>query len=103
MGTVKTNLVRLIALAALAGVAIALIAVVSASMSDGDGDGEQTTTRTEPAKKSRKPTESKYIVEIGDTLEGISVKTGVSVRRLLKLNEGLDPQAISPGQELKLR
>lgn len=44
-----------------------------------------------------------YEVEEGDTLTAISAETGVSVARIEALNPGLDPQALSPGQELRLR
>lgn len=44
-----------------------------------------------------------YEVEEGDTLTAISAETGVSVARIETLNPGLDPQALSPGQEIRLR
>lgn len=44
-----------------------------------------------------------YEVEEGDTLTAISEKTGVSLARIETLNPGLDPQALTPGQEIRLR
>jgi LysM repeat protein len=50
---------------------------------------------------THKPTT--YTVKSGDTLSGIAAKTGVSTTTLEKLNPHLEPQALSPGQHLKLR
>jgi LysM repeat protein len=44
-----------------------------------------------------------YVVKSGDSLSGISVKTGVSVPRLESLNPGVDPAALRTGQRLRLR
>jgi hypothetical protein len=43
-----------------------------------------------------------YEVQSGDTLDAISVETGVSVERIQALNPDLDPQSLIAGQELKL-
>ena len=42
-------------------------------------------------------------MKVGDTLGGISEKTGVPVEQLLELNPNLDPQALVSGQKIKLR
>jgi len=47
-------------------------------------------------------TKSSYTVKPGDTLEGISAKTGVSVDELLSLNPDVDPQALTSGSDLTL-
>jgi LysM repeat protein len=47
-------------------------------------------------------TKSTYTVKTGDTLEGISSKTGIDVDELLALNPDLDPQALTPGSKLTL-
>lgn len=44
-----------------------------------------------------------YEVQSGDTLDSIAEDTGVTVGQLLELNPGIDPEALSTGQELKLR
>ena len=102
---------RFLAPLALVAVAVALILVVSKS-----GDTESTAqptgvTRTAdgsatPAagKKQRKRRVRKmYTVKPGDTPSGIAEKTGVPLDELLQLNPDLDPQALAPGAELKLR
>jgi LysM domain len=44
-----------------------------------------------------------YIVQPNDNLSAISVKTGVSVRRLEALNPAVNPNALQSGQRLRLR
>lgn len=44
-----------------------------------------------------------YTVRSGDTLSGISQKTGVSVQTIQNLNHGLNPSALQTGQRLRLR
>jgi LysM repeat protein len=44
-----------------------------------------------------------YEIKEGDTLSAIADETGVSIARIEDLNPGLDPQAITPGQEIRLR
>jgi LysM repeat protein len=46
---------------------------------------------------------SVYVVQAGDTLGGIAVKTGISVEKLQELNPNVDPQALTSGQRLKLK
>ena len=44
-----------------------------------------------------------YVVKSGDSLSGISAKTGVSVATIELLNPGVDPNALQSGQRLTLR
>ncbi len=44
-----------------------------------------------------------YVVQAGDTLSVISVRTGIPVATLESLNPGLDPNALQTGQQLRLR
>ncbi len=44
-----------------------------------------------------------YTVKPGDTLSGISQKTGVSIPTIQRLNRGLDPSALQTGHRLRLR
>lgn len=50
-----------------------------------------------------KPRKKVYEVKEGDTLTGIASSNGVSVDTIERLNPDLDPQALIPGQKLKLR
>jgi LysM domain len=44
-----------------------------------------------------------YVVQAGENLTSIAVKTGVGVGRLESLNPNLDPNALQTGQRLRLR
>jgi LysM repeat protein len=45
----------------------------------------------------------RYVVKAGDTLSAISVKTGVPLETIQRLNPGLDAQSLRTGQKVKLR
>lgn len=47
-------------------------------------------------------TKATYTVKPGDTLEGISAKTGVSVDELRTMNPDVDPQALVSGSKLTI-
>ena len=103
---------RLLAPLALVLFTAAVVAVVMTSTSGSDEERSSTpgrqagrtkpapqrTTRTQP-----RPRGKTYTVKVGDTLGGISEKTGVPVEQLLELNPNLDPQALVSGQKIKLR
>lgn len=106
---------RLLAPAALVATFLALFIVIG---SGGGGDEESagdsgstpaaTSTTSESEKTSTTPKKSssssskRYTVKPGDTPSSIAEKAGVPLERLLELNPDIDPQALSPGQKLKL-
>jgi LysM repeat protein len=94
---------RLLAPIAIAVVLVGVVVVIVSSSSDGgSGDkGSARSTATAPPKQV--PRKRTYRVRQGDTLTAISDKTGVSTAALIALNPGLDPQALQPGDRLKLR
>jgi LysM repeat protein len=53
--------------------------------------------------QSHRPAHKFYTVKSGDTLSGISQKTGVSISAIQRLNRGLNPSALQTGQRLRLR
>jgi LysM repeat protein len=57
-----------------------------------------TATRTKPVNRARS-----YTVRHGDTLSGISAKTGVPLPTLETLNPNVNPNALQTGQRLRLR
>lgn len=98
---------RVFAALALAVGVLAVVVVVS-SVNGGDDHSASGTTQSAKAKqkKSSKATRNRqktYEVKVGDTLTGISEKTGVPIEDIELLNPDLDPQALQAGQELKLR
>jgi LysM repeat protein len=45
----------------------------------------------------------RYTIRSGDTLASIAAKTGTSVARLVQLNPGIDPTALSVGQKIRVQ
>jgi|SRR5579884_1378066 len=107
IGGVARRPARYLAPLALAAVVAATAIVVS--------NGLHSSRATPPAVRSvrtqgtrrgdaaRHATPRFYVVRSGDTLSGISVKTGVSVARLESLNPRVNPSALQTGQRLRLR
>ena len=102
---------RFLAPLALVAFALALLIVVSSTTKD-DGNtpgardtGQPAQSTTSPdgeGGKKRKP-RRRYTVKSGDTPSGIAEKVNVPLDRILELNPDLDPQALTPGTEIKLR
>jgi len=93
-------------LAPLALVAALVAVIVVASNSDGgdpqpDRGGQGQARQNGGGEKSKTP--KTYVVESGDSLGTIAETFGVSVKRLERLNKGVDPNTLATGQELKLR
>jgi LysM repeat protein len=85
--------------------ALALVVVVIVTTSGGSsGDGNGNDGKTKVSKVGRKAVQKGvWIVQPGDTLGEISVKTGIDQTTLLQLNPDLDPQALLEGQRIALR
>jgi LysM repeat protein len=106
---------RFLAPLALLAFVLALVLVVSHSQSgDGSSGGEATSTQEQPAasptansggdSSSSKPKGPRfYTVKVGDTPSAIAEKTGVPLTTIEQLNPSLDPQALSPGERVRLR
>ena len=105
---------RLLAPAALIATFLALFIVIGTG---GGGDDESPVdsggsrpAATTPAKSSRSTSSKKtstgsakrYTVKPGDTPSSIAEQADIPLERLLELNPDIDPQALSPGQKLKL-
>jgi LysM repeat protein len=101
----------------LAAAAIALLVVLSSSSSDQpatDFAPPAPTTETAPKRRAARSTTTApartgptsgattYTVQSGDILATVAAKTGVSVARLRRLNPGLDANAMSVGQQIRL-
>jgi hypothetical protein len=100
---------RVVAVAGLIGAFILVIFVIATSGGGGDDNGDTSTgiTRTGPdttdPKVNKALEKGQWEVEEGDTLLGISNATGIDEDTLATLNPDIDPQALIPGQRLKLR
>jgi len=96
---------------ALVTCAVAVYAVVDNTLLKNDSSskkGNETTQRSTPAKTTttRKSSTAKrrrsYTVKSGDTLSAISVKTGVSLATIERLNPKLDADTLHAGQKVRL-
>lgn len=94
------------AFAVLALIAALILVVVSVATSPGGGDdGDNgSADKTHVSKAGRQALrKGVWIVELGDTLGAISLKTGIDQTTLEMLNPDIDPQALSEGQRIALR
>jgi LysM repeat protein len=100
------QVVRAIAVLALAAALIGVVAVIATSGGGSDG-GDNSGTQVEsngPSKRGRAAEDrGVWIVRSGDTLAQISDETGVDIDTLIQLNPDLDPQALLEGQRIALR
>jgi LysM repeat protein len=101
---------RFLAPLALLAVIGALYLIVKPQPAADSGSATPTTT-TQPVKKQsakksaakKKKTPKTYTVQPGDTPSGIAEQAGISLTELEQLNPSLDPQALAPGEKLKVK
>ena len=97
---------RYVAPLALVAFLIVLIVVVSSSggghSSNASKPKPAAAAAAKPAPRPRRPRKY-YTVKANDLLSTIESKTGVSAARIQQLNPDLDPQALFPGERIKLR
>ena len=95
---------------ALVTCAVAVYAVVDNTLLKNDSSskkGNETTQRSTPSKTTTRKTAAtkrrrSYTVKSGDTLSAISVKTGVSLATIERLNPKLDADTLHAGQKVRL-
>ncbi len=100
MNRADNSLVHIAAAAALVLAFVVLVFVVATSLGGSSSSGG---TNHAGGGKSSKPTLRTYTVKPGDNLSAISAKYKVPPDVLKQLNPKLDPQALVPGQQVKLR
>jgi LysM repeat protein len=97
---------RWLAPIALLACAVAVYTVVHGGLQDTDAGSSSksaaTATNAGQAKRGAKR-KRRYVVKAGDTLSAISIKTGVPLETIQRLNPGLDAQTLRTGQKVKLR
>jgi hypothetical protein len=103
METSPTSAARLFALIALAAAAVVVVVVVALSFAETDGDERERGGGQQEQAPTEAHDEKYYIVESGDSFSTISAKTGIPAETLEQLNPDLDPQALAPGQRIRLR
>ena len=63
----------------------------------------RTTSQTHTTHTATHPKAKIYVVRPNDTLSKISARTGVSLATIEQLNTKINPNALHPGQHLRLR
>jgi LysM repeat protein len=105
----KTSITaRILAVLALAGAFAMVVIVVSAETGEDGSARKQATNQGKSANGAQGGNQNRsgakaYEVQEGDSLTVIAEKTGVSIETIEDLNPDVDPQALIPGQKLKLR
>ena len=108
---------RYLAPLALVGFVVALFLVVGGSRGGGEETAAPTPTPTSTAqsaeqrerrercerRREQEEQEETYTVQAGDTPSGIAEETGVPLETLEELNPDLDPQALTVGDEIRIR
>ena len=103
----RRSIGRWLAPVALITCAVAVYAVVDntllkeASASQGATSTQSTTNKTSKAAKKSKRRRA-YVVKSGDTLSAISIKTGVTLTTIKRLNPKLDADTLHAGQRVRL-
>ena len=90
--------------------AVAVYAVVDNTLlkddsaSSGNGNTQQTTSTKSTSKKGTKARKRRraYVVKSGDTLSAISIKTGVSMLTIKRLNPKIQADTLHAGQRVRL-
>ena len=106
----RRSLGRWLAPVALITCAVAVYAVVDNTLlkddsaSNGNSSTQQTTTTKGTSKKAAKARKRRraYVVKSGDTLSAISIKTGVSMTTIKRLNPKIQADTLHAGQRVRL-
>src|SRR3954447_5548846 len=105
---------RFLAPIALIAVIVAIFLVVGSTRGGGDsgqkasgGNGAQQLTAKERKRRRERRRvragRTTYTVKAGDSLDAIAITVKVPKETLQQLNPDLDPQALQPGQKIKIR
>jgi LysM repeat protein len=81
---------------------VAFIVVVVVLVSSSSGGTHRSSSTSDAPAAAHRVHHRFYRVHAGDTLSQVALKTGVSVQRLDQLNPRLDPNALRPGQRIRL-
>ena len=91
------------ALFLLAVTAIVLVVRAELRSDETPADTVAATTRAAPARRPKPPSAKRfYVIRSGDTLGAIAAQLGTTVAVLLRLNPGVEPTTLTPGQRLRV-
>ena len=93
---------RIIALVALVGTIVVVYVVISGSLSIDDDGSSSTTAEQTVERENQGEIPKKYTVGDGESLSSIAEKYDISVKRIERLNKGLDPNTLATGQVIIL-
>jgi peptidoglycan endopeptidase LytE len=109
----RRELTRFAAPAAFLAAATIAVLLIKAGLSG--GSGETTTASVSTAATTSTVTQTRhttttstttaaryYTIESGDTLGSVAIKEHTTVEDLLRLNPGIDPQALHVGQRIRV-
>jgi LysM repeat protein len=63
---------------------------------------ERTVTTQTTTPKKKRPARRFYTIQSGDTLDIVAARFGTTTERLLALNPGIDPHALTVGQRVRV-
>ena len=94
---------RIVALVALIGTIVVVYVVVSGSLSiDDNGSSSDTTAEQTTVPENHGEIPKKVTVGEGDSLSSIAEQYSISVKRIERLNKGVDPNTLTTGQVIIL-
>lgn len=102
-------MIRVLAPVAFLAAATLLVVLVQRALREDRSDagtttiGQTTVVSTRPAQTDGGEVERRfYRIKVGDTLESIAERFDTTVEELLRLNPGVDPLALTPGQRIRV-
>jgi spore germination protein YaaH len=100
---VARNRARYLAPIALAATITATYVIVHAQLTSTHARPRSALVHRRPQRRGRFSRATFYVVQSGDSLSTISVRTGITVPTLEALNPSVNPNALQTGQRLRLR
>ena len=100
---VARNRARYLAPLALAATIVGTYLIVHAGLTTKHSTTHAHVVRRKTASQRKYANTTFYVVQSGDSLTSISVKTGIPVATLEALNPTVDPNNLQNGQRLRLR
>jgi LysM repeat protein len=110
----RAEVARFVAPAAFLLVFTVAVLLVRAGLRAGDGserttpvtaavtERARTTTARTTTTRPKPPARRFYTIQSGDTLDTVAARFGTTTQKLLALNPGIDPHAMSVGQKIRV-